>query len=233
MSAAPLTAEPGVASGPQDQAKNQCGRLLGLVRKLIDYGRDLVASLQQQNDPTPSVDVARRFGTLNVALIIARISRGLAIAAGLEARLLRWPPVQDRLPEPDAQSGHPAKSPQPDPNRPRRARPTFRRPPPLSQAEDDAALLRGLPSAQEIAARLRGRTAGEVIVEICRDLGIKPSHPLWLDIRDAIIRYDGSLAKLLLVWVNREVVFATVPDEIAEARMTALAWLVEDSTGPP
>lgn len=233
MSAAHVTAEPGVTPGPHDRGKTRFAPVVWLVRKLIDYGRDLVASLQQQNTPTPSPAVARSFGTRNLALIIARITRGLAIAAGLEARLVRWPPMQDRPPKPQ--------SPTPDPDRPAASkrvrphakRPRIVRPPTLSRAEDDAALLRGLPTAEEIAARIRGRTAGDVIVEICRDLGIDTSHPLWPEIRNAILFYDGSLAKTLTIWMEREVIVTDVPDEITAWRIATWHKLVAESAGPP
>ena len=61
--------------------------LLGLVRKLIDYGRELAATIRQRviTDPT---SVRCCFGTADVALILARICRGLHRADALEARLL-------------------------------------------------------------------------------------------------------------------------------------------------
>ena len=190
MPAAPRAAEPAAPPGPPDQANSTGGRLLGLVRKLIAYGRDLVVSLQQKNAPTPGPDLARRFGTFNIALIVARITRGLAIAAGLESRLERRPPPQEkpRAPRPPA---------------PPRARPARPRSPDPSWDEDDADLLRGLPSAEEIARRIRGRRPGAVIVEICRDLGIDTTHPLWRDIKLAIIVYDGSMVRMLKVWMGR------------------------------
>ncbi len=189
MLSEPVTAEPDAAPGPSDQDATGRGRLLGLVRKILGYGRELVASLQRQNTPAPSLTIARRFGTFNLALIIARITRGLAIAARLEVRLARTPPTRAV-----AQSSATRRPP---------AQPRTARPPEPSQAEDDAALLRGLPSAEEIAARIRRRPAGAVIVEICRDLGIDTQHPLWRDIQMAIIAFDGSLVRLVNVWTTQ------------------------------
>src|SRR5262245_34890234 len=67
---------------------SRVGRLLDLVRKLIDYGKELAATLRQ-----PSADdlvtTTRSFGTNDIALILARIMRGLERAGALEARLLR------------------------------------------------------------------------------------------------------------------------------------------------
>ena len=219
MSAAPLTAETGAASGPQDQGRNRYGRLLGLVRRIIDHGRELVATMKRQNTPSPSGEVARRFGTFNLTLIIARITRGLAIAAGLESRLLRARPAQRA-----------------NPNRPARpARPRPARPPVTSQSEDDAALLRAMPSAEEIAERIRHRAPGAVIVEICRDLGIHADHPLWPEIRDAIILHDGSLARMVRVWMDRMSIFmaALMAQPSPDASSRGWGGPLPASTGPP
>lgn len=226
MSAAPLTAEPTAIPGPQDQGTNRHGPLLGLLRKILDFGRDLVVTLQRQNTPLATTTIARRFGTLSLALIIARITRGLSLAAGLEARLLRARP-----PRP-AQPTIPSR-----PTTPRKPRPP-RRPAP-SQAEEDAALLRGLPSAQEIATYVRNRSAGTVIVEICRDLGIDTTHPLWPAIRDAIIAYDGSLSRMLKLWMERASAYlATLPPGALSWPAPAPPWQawgrpLTATTGPP
>jgi hypothetical protein len=39
-----------------------------------------------------------------------------------------------------------------------------------------------MPTAEQIAAEVRRRPIGAVIADICRDLRILPSHPLWRDI---------------------------------------------------
>ncbi len=225
MLSEPVTAEPDAAPGPSDQDATGRGRLLGLVRKILGYGRDLVASLQRQNMPAPSLTIARRFGTFNLALIIARITRGLAIAARLEVRLARTPPT--RAVAQSSATRNPS------------AQPRTARPPEPSQAEDDAALLRGLPSAEEIAARIRRRPAGAVIVEICRDLGIDTQHKLWRDIQMAIIEYDGSLVRLLKIWTSRTASFiadrVANPMTVPSPMWDGLLWdtPLDASTGPP
>ena len=199
------------------------GGLLGLVRRIVAYGRDLVVSLQQQNSPTPSVEVARRFGTFSLALILARIARGLAIAAGLQERLERHPPSQQKPPAAAVRS--PASP---------RTRPAGKRPPEPTRAEDDAALLRGLPSAQDIARLIRGRRPGAVIVEICRDLGIDASHPLWPEIQLAIIQYDGSLARLLRFWMARFPALLATAAGVAPAPSSPIgSGMLATGTGPP
>ncbi len=47
---------------------------------------------------------------------------------------------------------------------------------------------------------IRGRPVGSVIVDLCRDLGITTTHPLWPEVRDAIMFHGGSLVDLLEVW---------------------------------
>ncbi len=168
------------------------GRLLGLVRKLIDYGREMVASLQAHDTPTPSPVMAWRFGSLNLTLIIARITRGLILAGLMEKRLLRPLP---RPVEPAVRAESSRK-----PRAPRR--------PPVDEA---AELLTGLPSAKEIAARLRNRKTGAVLVEICRDLGIGTDHPLWPEIRDAIMFNGGKLANMMRVWMRRAAESSLLP----------------------
>jgi hypothetical protein len=80
------------ASDPPTQPSRSAS-LLSLVHKLIDYGRELAATIRRRafTDPT---SVICCFGTADVALILARISRGLHRADALEARLIR---CADRL----------------------------------------------------------------------------------------------------------------------------------------
>ncbi len=69
-------------------------------------------------------------------------------------------------------------------------------PQPADPAEDPR--LARLPTEEEIAAEVRRRPVGAVIVDICRDLGIAPGHldrAFWDEINHAIIMYGGSLAR--------------------------------------
>ncbi len=183
-----MNAAPATADRAQDLAQRdpERGRLLGLVRKLMDYGRGLVATLQNRNTPDPPLGVAHRFGTLTLALIIARITRGLMIAAALESRLLHPRP----------------RSATPTPRTPR-STPRAGRTPRQPLPDEEAELLGKLPSAREIAARMRNRKTGAVIVEICRDLGIATDHPLWRQINEAIIFNGGNTCRLMRVWFAR------------------------------
>ena len=193
MSAAPDTP-------PQPQAASRVADgLVDLVRRLTAYGRDLLDTLQRANTGYPPLPVAGRFGTISLALIIARITRGLLIAQALEDRLLRRREPRATPPAVRATSPRAKRAPRPAPI-------------------DEEAELRGkLPSAQEIADRIRHKPIGAVIVEICRDLGIHPQHPDWQEIKLAIIVHCGNLVKLLLHWLRptREAVAIALLEDAA------------------
>jgi hypothetical protein len=81
-----------IPASPPDPAagapkESRVGRLLTLVRRLIDYGRDLAASLQQQG--AAAIPRQCHFGTTDLALILARITQGLHRAQALEERITR------------------------------------------------------------------------------------------------------------------------------------------------
>jgi hypothetical protein len=65
------------------------GRVLSLVRRLIDYGRQLAATVQQRATAPGFALFASTFGTADLATILARITNGLRRAAALEAMLCR------------------------------------------------------------------------------------------------------------------------------------------------
>ena len=64
---------------------SRLGRVLNLVRKLIDYGKQLAATVQQRAATPGFAFLVRPFGTADIAVILARITRGLRRAAMLEA----------------------------------------------------------------------------------------------------------------------------------------------------
>jgi hypothetical protein len=154
---------------PADHKPSRAGRLLGLVRQLIDYGRQLATTLRI-NPP--------RFSASDIALILARITRGLLRAEALEARVIRDTARLDADPAPPRAPSHRGSP-------PARAADTARSP-------EDC-----LPTPEQIAAEVRRRPIGAVIADICRDLGIMPSHPLWPELQHLIIRYGGNLANLV------------------------------------
>ena len=168
--------DPATADQPSPSA-----RLICLVRKLIDYGRQLAASFQQRTINTEVAGATSAFGTKDIAQILARITRGLLRATALEASLVRGTACLD------TPTRQPAASTQ---RRPRAAKPAA-----PHADEPDASVVR-LPTAAQIAAEVRRRPAGAVIADICRDLGILPCHPLWRELSPLIIRHDGNIAML-------------------------------------
>ena len=158
------------------------GRLLGLLRKLIDYGKDLTHALQQSTAATTVFTIALHFGTRDIAQILARIARGLQLANALEARLIRQP-VREAATSAVVRA--------PPERKPRSAQPAEPR---ASEAASPLALL---PTAEEIAAALRHRPVGAVIADICRDLGITQSHPLWGEVLMVVTEYGGNFPRLV------------------------------------
>jgi hypothetical protein len=209
------------------------GRVLIVVRKLIDYGRQLADTLQQRATAPDFARFASRFGTADIAAILARITNGLLRATALEARLcqhaergqdLTSPPM--RFPE----IRGPRLAPQVAPKSTQ----------PERQSSDDTQdqRLARLPTADEIAAEVRSRPVGAVIADICRDLGIAPGEldrAFWEELNLAIIAYGGTYAGVLNDLIHRSFAFtfgdhADAADRgrpAASPRPPALA------TGPP
>lgn len=216
---------------PSDRTERRGAGLLGLVRRLIDYGRTLVDTLQQRNTPEPPTDVAEQFGMASLTLIIARITRGLWLAAALERRIARA----------EARPDSPAKRDRPDQPNQDLPHPIVVRPKaPRRKPVDEAAELANLPSARDIAARVRGRPIGAVIGDICRDLGIDSTHTLWADVLDAITAHGGNLARLVGIVQRRSadrirsMLTTLAPEMVARFdRVHAALWPATWATPPP
>jgi hypothetical protein len=204
--AAPPTTEP-------DPQPSRSGRLLSLIRKLIDYGTALAATVRQRVAADP-IFARTGFGTADLAVIFARIARGLHLAQALEARVLRRAAWLDQGP------------------RPRTARPKPR-PPASPPAEAPDSRLAHLLTAEQIAALVRRRPIGAVIADIYRDLGILPSHPLWRDVQQAMRDFGGSLVRLLCDILDRA--FPLKPPPQAPAMQAAAPGPASapPGTGPP
>ena len=83
---------------PSADTTTRTGRLLGLLRTLILYGQQLAATLQQRTATTNLADITRSFGTSDIARILASITRGLLLAAALQARVASRPVRQQAVP---------------------------------------------------------------------------------------------------------------------------------------
>ena len=216
----------------QASQPSRSGGLLGLVRRLIDYGSFLAATLRQRGLGNHPAVHGRQFGTTSVTLILARIARGLLRAAALEARLHRSATRLDAPSRPRAPQAH-AASAATEAGEPRAPR---RRASPR-HTDDDDALLAHMPTAEQIAEQIRGRPIGEVIADICRDLGILPAHPLWQELSDAIMLEGGRLAALVIDTMRRRRL-VPIPDDWPEEPPPDLwaAWSYSPApvgTGPP
>jgi hypothetical protein len=207
-------------TAPNPTEATRTTRLLGLLRTLIDYGRQLATTLQQRTSATNLADVTRHFGTIDIGEILARIARGLLRAAALEARLSSR---LARLPVAPAARSAPSR------RQPRAARPVDR-----SASPADTSLAH-LPTPEEIAAEVRRRPIGAVIADICRDFGIVPSNPLWRELSLVIIENGGNLATLFKDTWKRISIWLTDPPAAVDPAASApdLPFAVTPGTGPP
>ena len=71
-----------------------------------------------------------------------------------------------------------------------------------------------------------------MIADICRDLGIIPSHPLWRELQLVIIGHGGSLARLLSDFWDRVHSRLTLAP-VAHARDHLAGAEAQSGTGPP
>jgi len=216
MSAAATTAEPPLPS--------RSGRLLSLVRRVIDYGKHLAASLRQRAVPNDTAGLVSQFGTSDLALILARIALGLHRAHLLEDKIARAAARLDAEPQTT-----PLRSP-----RAPRARACEAQPPSPRQAEaqptDTASLLAALPTPDQIGAKVRHQSIGVVLADICRDLGIMPSHPLWRELHLAINEYGGSYIRLFMERLDRAFPIAHI---VARLKARPADPPEPAGTGPP
>jgi hypothetical protein len=194
---------------------SRSGRLLNLVRKLIDYGRELAATIRQRTATEP-VFALSCFGTIDLAVIFERIARGVQLANMLEARVLQRAAQLDAGP------------------RRGRAR-SAAKAPAAPAAEPTDPHLASLPTPEEIAAEVRRRPIGVVIGDICRDLGILPSHPLWREVQQLMLEYGGSFARLTIHMLRQTFLGGQSPTEFVRAAMRRLALPLQPQggTGPP
>ena len=165
--------------------------VLSLLRKLIDYGQELARTVQQRAAAGTLLTIALQFGTRDMALILARITRGLRLANALETRLVSRPVRADADPAP--------------------VRMPAERDGPRARQAAPRATLPDVPTAEEITAALRGRPAAAVIADICRDLGIVPAHPLWNEVMLVLAGHGGGFAKFFKDVMDRVCAWLAAP----------------------
>lgn len=217
MSAAVTTVDPPPPS--------RSGRLLALVRKLIDYGQHLADTLRQRALPNDTTGLARTFGTSDLTLILARITQGLHRAGLLAEKITRTAARLDAEPPPK-----PAPSPRAPRALPCEAQPPSPRPAQPQQPANADPSLANLPTPEQIAAKVRRQPIGAVLADICRDLGIAPSHPLWDELHLAMNEYGGNYIRLVMDRLNRVFPIAHI---IARLKAKPAAPPEPAGTGPP
>ena len=155
MSAAASTPAPTTQSGlwPHSSDRRGClARLIGLVRNLIGYGRELAAALQARGLTDRPAGAIACFGTRDIALILSRIAVALLRADALEAKLLRAAARPDpkpatprmsseRSPRAPRLAAEPAEADASDPNAPAHAGADRRRNPPQAGRRRDCRYL--------------------------------------------------------------------------------------------
>jgi hypothetical protein len=171
---------------------SRSGRVLALVRKLVDYGKQLAASFRERPAPNDPRHLVRLYGTSDIALILARITQGLLRARYLEEKIISIAARIDAKPRPTPSSHAPYASRPRTPRRQSEPDPT-----------DTAALLARLPTPDQIAAKVRRQKIGAALADICRDLGIPPSHELWDELYRVIKEYGGNSTRLFFEWLEQ------------------------------
>jgi hypothetical protein len=178
--------------------QSRSGRLLALVRKLIDYGTQLAASLRERPAPNDPRHLTRNYGTSDIAVILARIAQGLLRARLLGEKITATAARLDAAPQPK-----PAPLPRAPRDRPTVARSLAPSRQPEPEPTDTASIIAKLPTPDQIAAKVRRQKIGAVLADICRDLGIPPSDPLWEELQRAITNYGGNASRLYFDWLEQ------------------------------
>ena len=182
-------------------------KILCLLRTLFAYGRNLVETLRQEDDPDDIpwyAFLTSIFGTTDPALITVFIIRGLLRAAALQARLSKS--VASLLPLPlrawaaeQTKAGGRGPGRGPSPRQPRASGWAI---PPGWPAGEDSVGRPPTPEEEmfaEIVEEDRDRPIGPILLDICLDLGIVPAQmdPVtWDELRLAITLYGGDPATL-------------------------------------
>jgi len=174
--------------------------LLNVVRVLLGHGRRLVETATAGATSPPFATVAAVLGTYDLAVILARVKRGLLRLIALERYLLARAEKGRDIALVTPRERTPASPPEePQPAR----TPVLRRRP-----FDPDAL--HIPTLQELEAEVRRRPLGRTIAYICMDLAVIPGFctgDFWNDIFHTLQDYGGSLTTLYAVRGRREKAF--------------------------
>jgi hypothetical protein len=201
--------------------QSRSGRLLSLVRKLVTYGNQVIASLHQRGTTNDPADLKRSFGTSKLMLILARIALGVHRARFLEAKIAKTAASID--------AGAPQPEPKPRTRKPQSSRAS--RPAEAQLAIANATLSLPIPpTLDQIEAKVRRESIGAVLADICRSLCIAPDHPLWQELHDAIVEFAGSFVDVVRRRLSRIFPLARTS---ASLKPEPEAAPESSATGPP
>jgi len=215
---------PGLATQPappQDRPGQPVPRniaaLLVIVRTLLAFGRRLSATLERRAAKRSFSLIAQFFGTARLAVIRARIARGILRAEALEQLLLALAAGDDLLP------CEPVWRPEREPRPPALRQATGRaanRPGPSPKPEESLEL----PTPEQMQADVRRGAIGQAIADICRDLGVAPGlcdSGFWTRLHQSIRLYGGDFSQYEGEMLMRQIDFVA---ELERERIFAFDW---------
>jgi hypothetical protein len=194
------TGRPSIPDPQQDRSGHavpkNIAELLYVVRILLEYGRHLAATLESRAARPGFSLIARSFGTANLPVILAHLTRGIMRAIALQSLLLRRAATGRDLEIKLPRLRSPRTTAQVDGSVEEQSDRMI-----AERAEHNAPIDPGrLPTMQQIEAEVRSRPIGRTVADICRDLGVIPAfctRDFWDAVMLALACYDGSMLNLL------------------------------------
>lgn len=187
---------------PPDRANDRSGEtmpegiacVLAVVRVLLAYGNHMLATLERRATQRSFSVIAQCFGTARLSVILVRLTRGVRRALALQRVLLaRAAGGQDLVAEQANRYRNPR---EPSSASAADSQSDSRKPGSGPRADPDELLHpSNLPSVEEYEAEIRHQSVGQVIADICRDLGVSPfrcQDQFRDSLRTAITRYGGD-----------------------------------------
>lgn len=231
MAITPATAEP--TNRPEADGAGVpegIAQFLVVLRWIISYGRNLAEAVRRRDPAADLGGFVCRYGNIGLDQVLARIKRGLMLALALEDKLVqRAKTGRDIVPSPVHYSTRGTQH----SDRPRNRKA-------VRHTDIIDLPLDRLPTAAQIAAELRRRPLGAVLVDICRDLGIVPGNlatAQWLQLLTTLTRYGGNAATLLFKDAKRRMqpLLAAVwgKPQPAQPDSVAIGDAAACPTGPP
>jgi sulfur carrier protein len=211
------------APAARTRAPRRSGRLLGLIRTLSNHGKALLATVREPPPPDQLLCIRQDFGTCDPGAIIARIERGLRIAAALEYRIVNCaayfggPRTPQPASTPAATAASQALARHEPPGLAKQTLPSVTRP-----REEPSVPLNHL--LDSFTNHVNDQPIGIVLTKICQDLGINYRHRLWWELLDAIDQHGGKYARFERAASNRKPVFDLFPADASLPLPAPSAW---------